>query len=80
MLLLHTNGSASDIRDYVKKKKVSGGTRSELGRRCRDAFASLKKTCRKHGIPFWHYLLDRLTDAMDIAQLPIIIRHKTTAH
>ena len=40
---LHTNESERDIRDYVKKRKVSGGTRSELGRRCRDTFASLKK-------------------------------------
>jgi len=40
---LHTNGSESDIRDYVKKRKISGGTRSDEGRRCRDTFASLKK-------------------------------------
>ena len=52
---LHTNGSEGDIRDYVKKRKVSGGTRSDLGRRCRDTFASLKKTCRKQGISFWLY-------------------------
>ncbi|MEO6322834.1 MAG: hypothetical protein ABIR56_19320, partial [Polaromonas sp.] len=26
------------------KRKVSGGTRSDLGRQCRDTFASLKKT------------------------------------
>jgi len=59
---LHTNGSESDIRDYVKKRKVSGGTRSNLGRKCRDTFISLKKTCRKLGISFWAYLQDRLTD------------------
>jgi hypothetical protein len=40
---LHTNGSETDIRDYVKKRKVSGGTLSDEGRRCRDTFASLKK-------------------------------------
>ena len=57
---LHTNGSETDIRDYVKKRKVSGGTRSDEGRRCRDTFASLKKTCRKLDISFWHYLTDRL--------------------
>jgi hypothetical protein len=57
---LHTNGSETDIRDYVKKRKVSGGTRSDEGRRCRDTFASLKKTCRKLGISFWHFLMDRL--------------------
>jgi hypothetical protein len=56
---LHTNGSEGDIRDYVKKKKVSGGTRSDLGRQCRDTFISLKKTCRKLGVSFWDYLHDR---------------------
>lgn len=59
---LHTNGSETDIRDYVKKRKVSGGTRSDEGRRCRDTFASLKKTCRKLEVSFWHYLQDRLTE------------------
>lgn len=59
---LHTNGSERDIRDYVKKRKVSGGTRSDLGRRCRDTFASLKKTCRKLGLSFWAYLRDRHHD------------------
>lgn len=57
---LHTNGSETDIRDYVKKRKVSGGTRSDEGRRCRDTFASSKKTCRKLGISFWDYITDRL--------------------
>jgi hypothetical protein len=71
---LHTNGSESDIRDYVKKRKISGGTRSDLGRRCRDTFASLKKTCRKHGISFWRYLVDRLTDVNAIPPLPHLIR------
>jgi len=38
---LHTNGSKTDIRDFVKKLKVSGGTRSDEGRKCRDIFISL---------------------------------------
>jgi hypothetical protein len=42
---LHTNGSETDIRGYVKKPKISGGTRSDEGRRCRDTFTSLKKAC-----------------------------------
>ncbi len=70
---LHTNGSETDIRDYVKKKKVSGGTRSATGRRCRDTFASLKKTYRKQGVSFWHYLLDRLSGVGDIPPLPELI-------
>jgi hypothetical protein len=48
------------IRDYVKKRKISGGTRSDEGRRCRDTFTTLKITCWKLGIPFWLFLTDRL--------------------
>ena len=74
---LHTNGSETDIRDYVKKRKISGGTRSDEGRRCRDTFASLKKTCRKLDISFWHYLTDRLGIGSDpVAPLQDIIAER----
>jgi hypothetical protein len=77
---LHTNGSETDLRDYVKKRKISGGTRSDEGRRCRDTFASLKKTCRKLGISFWEYLTDRLgVGKQTIAPLPDIVRERATA-
>ncbi len=49
-LPLHNNASEQDIREFVTKRKISGSTRSESGRRCRDTFASLKKTCRKLGV------------------------------
>jgi len=42
-LPLHNNLSESQIREYVKRRKISSGTRSDLGRQCRDTFASLKK-------------------------------------
>ena len=73
---LHTNGSETDIRDYVKKKKVSGGTRSDDGRRCRDTFASLKKTCRKLKISFWEFLNDRILDVNSIPPRAEIVRQK----
>ena len=76
---LHTNGSETDIRDFVKKRKVSGGTRSELGRQCLDTFARLKKTCRKLGISFWLYLLDRVSLTNAIAPLPSLIRNAAMA-
>lgn len=57
---LHTNGSENDIRCQVTKRKISGGTRSDAGRDCRDAFLSLDKTCAKLGIAFWDYLGARL--------------------
>ena len=70
---LHNNLSESDIREYVIKRKISGSTRSDNGRRARDTFASLKKTCRKLGIGFWDYLLDRLTLDQRIPPLPDLI-------
>lgn len=59
-LPLHNNASERDLREYVKKRKISGSTRSDDGRRCRDTFASLKKTCRKQHLTFWAYLKDRV--------------------
>ena len=75
-LPLHTNASESDIRDYVKKRKVSGGTRSDSGRRCRDTFASLKKTCRKLGLSFWDYINDRVSGGNQIPALPDLVRQR----
>jgi hypothetical protein len=70
---LHNNLSENDIREYVKRRKVSGSTRSEPGRRCRDTFASLKKTCRKLNVSFWDYLHDRLCKSYKIPPLPDLI-------
>ena len=75
---LHTNDSERDVRDYVKKRKVSGGTRSELGRRCRDTFISLKKTCRKQGTSFWAYLNDRLSQAGRIPSLSATLQTRAS--
>ena len=72
---LHNNLSEGDIREYVKKRKISGSTRSPTGRKCRDTFASLKKTCRKQGVSFWEYLMDRLGGAKrSVPYLPDLIR------
>jgi Transposase IS66 family len=73
---LHTNAVESDIREFVKRRKISGGTRSNAGRRCRDTFASLKKTCRKLGIRFWDYLQDRTRGLGQIPRLADLIRQK----
>ena len=70
---LHNNTSETDIREYVKKRHISGSTRSDLGRRCRDTFASLKKTCRKLAVGFWAYLNDRLSGANSIRPLAELI-------
>lgn len=73
---LHNNAMESDIREFVKRRKISGGTRNDAGRRCRDTFASLKKTCRKLGIRFWDYLQDRLRGLGQIPRLADLIRQR----
>ncbi len=73
---LHNNAMESDIREFVKRRKISGGTRNEAGRRCRDTFASLKKTCRKLGVRFWDYLQDRVRGLGIIPRLGNLIRQK----
>jgi Transposase IS66 family len=68
---LHTNGSERDIRCQVIKRKISGGTQSDTGRDCRDAFLGLMHTCAKLGIAFWDYLGDRL-DIAGHADVPLL--------
>ena len=75
-LPLHNNASEQDIREFVTKRKISGSTRSEAGRRCRDTFASLKKTCRKLKVSFWEYLIDRVCDQKVIPPLGELIAQK----
>jgi hypothetical protein len=73
---LHTNDSERDIRSHVTKRKISGGTRSDVGRDCRDTFLGLAKTCAKLGIAFWDYLGSRLgiSGQPAVPLLPDIIR------
>jgi len=70
---LHNNGTETDAREMVVKRKVSGGTRSEEGQKCRDTFVSLKKTCCKLGITFFEYLEDRINGLFKIPRLSLVI-------
>jgi hypothetical protein len=72
---LHTNGSERDLRPQVIKRKISGGTRSEAGRACRDAFLGLLLTCAKLGLSFWDYLGHRLgVPGAEAPYLPDLVR------
>jgi len=75
---LHNNLSETDIREYVKRRKISGSTRSDNGKRARDTFTSLKKTCRKLGISFWKYLDDRIRRKNEIPPLAEMMKLKIT--
>ena len=73
---LHTNGSENDIRCQVTKRQVSGGTHSDIGRDCRDAFLGLAQTCGKLSIAFWDFLGARLgvLGGPAVPYLPDLIR------
>jgi hypothetical protein len=71
---LHNNTSERHIREYVTRRKVSGGTRSDAGRQARDTFASLKKTCRCLGVSFWEYVQDRTGVRGVVPRLAALIR------
>jgi len=49
---LHTNASERDLRGFVIKRKISGGTVSRNGRQARDSMLGLMKTCQKLGLSF----------------------------
>jgi hypothetical protein len=72
---LHTNGSERDLRPQVVRRELSGGTRSEAGRACRDAFLGLLLTCAKLGVSFWAYLGHRLgVPGAEAPHLPDLVR------
>ena len=50
---LNTNASQNDIRAFVTKRKISGGTVSDEGRQARDAMLGLAETCKKLKIPYF---------------------------
>ena len=67
---LHTNASENDLRAWVIKRKISGGTMSADGRMARDVMLGLSKTCRKLRLSFFDYLGDRLGLNGDQPKIP----------
>jgi hypothetical protein len=57
---INTNASENDIRAFVTKRKISGGTVSEKGRDARDIMMGLAKTCMKLKLSFYEFIGDRL--------------------
>ena len=72
---LHTNASENDIRAFVTKRKISGGTASDNGRDARDVMLGLAKTCKKLKVRFFDYLGARLAiPGPSIPNLPNLVR------
>jgi hypothetical protein len=76
---LHNNLSETGGRGAKVKSKISGGTRSDEGRQAWDTFGSLNLTCRRLGICFYEYLMDRLLVFEKIPNLGAVIRDRVKA-
>ena len=57
---ISTNSSENDIRAFVTKRKISGGTVSDKGRDARDIMLGLAKTCMKLKLSFYEFIGARL--------------------
>jgi hypothetical protein len=73
---LHNNAAELAARKRVRKRDVSFGPRSELGKNCWDTFMTLSATAAKLGVNFYHYLQDRLSEAGEIPSLASLIRDR----
>ena len=72
---LNTNASENDIRAFVTKRKISGGTVSLKGRDARDIMLGLAKTCMKLNLSFYDFLGSRLgIQGPQIPPLPELIQ------
>lgn len=76
---LHNNLSETGGRGAKVKSKISGGTRSDEGRQAWDTFGSLNLTCRRLGICFYEYLMDRFLLFDKIPNLGAVIRERVKA-
>ena len=73
---LHNNAAELAARRRVRKRDVSFGPRSDLGKNCWDTFMTLSATAAKLGVNFYHYLNDRLSKAGEIPSLASLIRER----
>ena len=73
---LHNNEAELAVREFVIKRKISNGTRSKDGSKAWDIYLSLLGTCRKLGVNFYRYVLDRISNSFSMPALAEIICHQ----
>ena len=70
---IHNNAAEIAIREGVIKRKISYGTKSELGKRARENMFSIMDTCRKQEVNFFNYLNGIFSSRDDIPSLANLI-------
>lgn len=78
-LPLHNNGSEIEARVQARKRDVSYQTRSDKGTKIKDAFMTINQTCKKLGVSFYEYVLDRESGSYKLASLADLIVEKAKA-
>ena len=70
---LHNNLAEQAVREYVVKLKISNGTRTQDGTKSWDVYLSVLGTCRKLGVNFYRYVLDRISGSFSMPSLAELI-------
>ncbi len=74
---LDNNEAERALREYVVKRKISNGTRTEAGTQAWEIFLALVDTCRKQGVNFYQYILDRISKTFEMPSLATLIGEKS---
>jgi len=70
---LHNNESEIAAREPVLKRKISYGTRSELGKLAWENMLSIKDTCRKLNVSFYRYMQDIYSSSFVMPRLAALL-------
>lgn len=70
---LDNNEAERALREYVIKRKISNGTRTDEGTKAWEIFLSLLDTCRKNGVSFYDYLCDRISKSYEMPALASLV-------
>jgi hypothetical protein len=70
---LHNNGSEIAVREGVIKRKISYGTRSDLGKAAWENMLSILDTCRKQKVNFFKYIKDIYSNSFSMPRLADMI-------
>jgi len=70
---LDNNEAERALREYVIKRKISNGTRTDDGTQAWEVFLSLLDTCRKNVVNFYDYLCDRISRSYEMPSLASVV-------
>ena len=74
---LGNNEAARALREYVVKRKISQSTRTEAGTQSWEIFLALVDSCRKQGVNFYQYILERISKTFEMSSLATLIEQKS---